>query len=122
MFKENSIFGWNWNDFKKKLISTFNCFKKNNISEKEKENSVIGDIDKNIEIIPNSKETFRNNESSEHLCLMCMTNPPEVILVPCGHKCLCNECSEQYKSSGKMKNCPYCREKIKSVLIKIIDI
>ena len=125
MFKENNIFGWNWNDFKKKLASIFNCFKKNNISEiiEEKENPVIGDIDKKIEIIPFSNETLPPVKiSSIHLCLICKKNPTEVILAPCGHKCLCDVCYQKYKSSGKMENCPYCREKIESVLMKIFNI
>jgi len=41
------------------------------------------------------------------LCCVCFANEREVALVPCGHRCLCKDCSEKFPSGSK---CPLCRE------------
>ncbi|KAJ8680038.1 hypothetical protein QAD02_015825 [Eretmocerus hayati] len=45
----------------------------------------------------------------EQLCVVCRTNPREIILIPCGHVCLCEDCSIDIED-----NCPVCRRIIKS--------
>lgn len=47
--------------------------------------------------------------SDEQRCVVCVTNPKEVIVLPCGHVCLCEDCAIQIKSA-----CPVCRCDIKS--------
>ncbi|XP_011500475.1 PREDICTED: mitochondrial ubiquitin ligase activator of NFKB 1 [Ceratosolen solmsi marchali] len=47
------------------------------------------------------------NLSRDQLCVICMTNPQEIILLPCGHVCLCIDCSMNYTST-----CPICRETV----------
>ena len=42
-------------------------------------------------------------------CVVCLTNPKEVIVLPCGHVCLCEDCSTKISL-----NCPVCRTKIDS--------
>lgn len=43
-------------------------------------------------------------------CLVCMDKEHEVVIIPCGHYCLCHRCAESIqKSSNK---CPLCRGKI----------
>ena len=56
------------------------------------------------------------------LCVICMTNPIEWILAPCGHKCLCSgpNCGQVYKNNPG-RNCPICKEKIIGILEKVID-
>ncbi len=39
-------------------------------------------------------------------CAVCMDNPLEVSLEPCGHVCLCRDCGE------KVVKCPICRARI----------
>ena len=39
-------------------------------------------------------------------CVICLTNPRELILLDCGHVCLCAECVELMPA----KNCPICRQ------------
>lgn len=53
----------------------------------------------------------RNVESltDDQKCVVCVTNPKEVIVLPCGHVCLCEDCALQIKSA-----CPVCRGDIKS--------
>ncbi|XP_060800430.1 mitochondrial E3 ubiquitin protein ligase 1 [Amyelois transitella] len=43
------------------------------------------------------------------LCVVCSENPKEIILLPCGHVCLCEDCSDHIADS-----CPVCRERIQS--------
>lgn len=45
-------------------------------------------------------------ESNETSCVICLINPREVILLDCGHVCLCMDCLEQMPS----QSCPICRE------------
>lgn len=44
----------------------------------------------------------------EQLCVVCRTNPREIILLPCGHVCLCEDCSLDIST-----DCPICRRFIK---------
>ncbi|KAI8123418.1 Mitochondrial ubiquitin ligase activator of nfkb 1-A [Lucilia cuprina] len=47
------------------------------------------------------------NLTSDQLCVVCNINPKEVIILPCGHVCICEDCSEKIKMT-----CPVCRGKI----------
>lgn len=50
----------------------------------------------------------RDSTSDHPCCVICRTNPVEVMILECGHVCLCTDCSEMV--SG---NCPMCRSPIK---------
>lgn len=39
-------------------------------------------------------------------CVVCMLNPVQVAVVPCGHCCLCSECAARIKPF----QCPMCRQ------------
>ena len=41
-------------------------------------------------------------------CCICLTEKPEIVLVPCLHKTVCLQCEEK----GKLTKCPTCRRKI----------
>ncbi|XP_065174300.1 mitochondrial E3 ubiquitin protein ligase 1-like [Atheta coriaria] len=47
--------------------------------------------------------------SEIQLCIVCKENPREIILLPCGHVCLCDDCSENIQDK-----CPVCRKPIQS--------
>ena len=53
--------------------------------------------------LSNNREEPAHNESSS--CVICLTNPREIVLLDCGHVCLCMDCLELLPS----KNCPICR-------------
>ena len=40
----------------------------------------------------------------QELCVVCRTNPREIILLPCGHVCLCEDCADDINN-----DCPICR-------------
>lgn len=45
------------------------------------------------------------------VCVLCLDNPKEIILLPCFHKTYCVTCFED-PSVMNQRDCPYCREKI----------
>ncbi len=82
---------------------------------------------KNIEVLGDDVEIVQNFsemkisvkkifESDTMECLVCLEKEHDVVIVPCGHFCMCNECANQIKcSSGK---CPLCRGTIDLVVMK----
>ena len=60
--------------------------------------------------IINASRSFKFNE-----CVICLTNPPNVLFCNCGHLCLCSEC-ERKKISNK---CPMC--KIGNTIIRTLE-
>ena len=44
------------------------------------------------------------------LCTICMEETVSVVLVPCGHLCLCESCCGRHITSSQQ--CPICRENI----------
>ena len=57
-------------------------------------------------------------------CCVCLDNPPQVVLVPCGHMNICEPCAREWKKMrpvGEGKECgggcPTCRRKIKKIQV-----
>ena len=46
------------------------------------------------------------------ICCICMDSRPNVVLIPCGHVCLCEQCN-----TGSLTLCPLCRTHITSSLV-----
>ncbi|XP_037933704.1 mitochondrial E3 ubiquitin protein ligase 1 [Teleopsis dalmanni] len=47
--------------------------------------------------------------ATDQLCVVCSMNPKEIIILPCGHVCICEDCSEKIRET-----CPVCRSQIGS--------
>ena len=47
-------------------------------------------------------------------CVVCLTNPPNILFTNCLHYCICSEC----ETMNAFEICPYCKNKI-SMKIKI---
>ena len=47
-----------------------------------------------------TKQNFKNDE-----CVICLTNPPNVLFCNCGHLCLCVECD----AMKCLDVCPMCK-------------
>lgn len=77
---------------------------------KDRENEKIAEqLRKNLEQSRKERrQRVRDGElRDDQLCIVCKTNPREIILLPCGHVCLCEDCSDSIKLF-----CPACRQKI----------
>ncbi|CAG9764087.1 unnamed protein product [Ceutorhynchus assimilis] len=57
----------------------------------------------------NRRRLIRDSKdlSDNKVCVVCRSNPIEIILLPCGHVCLCEDCADDITSS-----CPVCRATI----------
>ena len=58
--------------------------------------------------IINSSQCFKSDE-----CIICLTNPPNVLFCNCGHLCYCSEC-EKLKNSNR---CPICKTENKIIRV-----
>lgn len=47
-------------------------------------------------------------------CLICLSEPRNTIIMPCGHMCVCSDCGDQINK--KSNNCPICRATINSLV------
>lgn len=64
----------------------------------------------------------------EDLCVVCLDAPARVKLLPCGHVCLCEDCSRTYAiygardpSSTVYTTCPLCRESVSgSIAMRVV--
>ncbi len=50
-------------------------------------------------------------------CIICYSETPNIILVPCGHLCCCSGCFKALQSSGNAKSCPICRRKVDTTCV-----
>ena len=63
-----------------------------------------------------AKESGR--AADDQMCSVCLTNPLEMLLKPCGHICLCHQCltlllNNSYgQPSSSQPKCPICREDV----------
>jgi len=55
-------------------------------------------------------EETKKELDDDRSCIICLENERCVALIPCGHLCLCRECS------GTQKKCPVCRTPIQDLL------
>lgn len=74
---------------------------------------------KSIEIVDDSDRSItvaleRVFEEEDPDCLVCYGQPHDVVLVPCGHYCLCESCAKTIQSSTR--KCPMCRGNINMIV------
>ncbi len=51
-----------------------------------------------------------DNNNIDQTCVLCLVNPREIVLLECGHFCLCIDCLDRLPN----KNCPICRQTYQS--------
>lgn len=49
-------------------------------------------------------------------CVICLEEKSNRIFVPCGHKCVCDDCSLFFQNIEKTMNCPLCRREITHII------
>jgi len=55
-----------------------------------------------------------NPQGDWQRCVVCLTNNREVIVLPCGHVCLCADCMILINQQ-EQRNCPVCRQQIVNI-------
>ena len=81
-------------------LGQYNLLRSFDIEDEEEPEPEEPEYIQNEARIINSSLSFKSNE-----CVICLTNPPNVLFCNCGHLCLCSEC-ERKKISNK---CPICK-------------
>ncbi|KAG8370158.1 hypothetical protein BUALT_Bualt14G0088200 [Buddleja alternifolia] len=62
-----------------------------------------------------------NDNGSGKECVICMTEPKDIAVLPCRHMCMCGSCAKALRLQSN--KCPICREIIEALLeIKIDNI
>lgn len=61
---------------------------------------------------------FNDNASGKD-CVVCMTEPKDIALLPCRHMCMCSNCAKALRLQSN--KCPICRENIEALLEIRID-
>ncbi len=90
-----------------------NCFK----TSQDPEVNIVEKIVEKIKIVEKLiQPKWENVQGSdeeisefEKACILCMTNKPQCVLLPCMHSGFCIACSNHLK---KEKKCPLCRNHI----------
>ena len=60
-----------------------------------------------------SKYGKNKQEKKRNECSICLETVTNTVFVPCGHACMCKECSNTY---DKTQGCPICRKEIEMVI------
>ena len=81
-------------------LGQYNLLRSFDIGDEEEPEPEEPEYIQNEARIINSSLSFKSNE-----CVICLTNPPNVLFCNCGHLCLCSKC-ERKKISNK---CPICK-------------
>ena len=112
--KENNIINNDNNKIKSK--------NKNNIKLHNSFDDKIGGnpLFKEFDIINTEEEKLKKDKDKyKNLCTICREEPSKVILVPCKHRCICNNCYKNKKNL--ITQCPICRKKPQYFIDKIFD-
>mmetsp|Transcript_41645 Transcript_41645/g.97447 ORF Transcript_41645/g.97447 Transcript_41645/m.97447 type:complete len:451 (-) Transcript_41645:157-1509(-) len=59
-----------------------------------------------------AREQRAKEKLERDLCVICLDKPKTYMIVPCGHKCLCEACAESLerrRDQGGERACPLCR-------------
>ena len=62
---------------------------------------------------PSAATTERLIKASK-LCVICQDKIPEQVVEPCGHLCLCQGCTDKFKTDNS-KMCPVCKEEFTAI-------
>jgi hypothetical protein len=62
-----------------------------------------------------SSTAISASAQEQNFCCICKESPKTILLLPCRHICLCEECSDNFRN-GRLENCPVCRQTIVDIL------
>lgn len=56
------------------------------------------------------------DEDDANVCVVCLTNPKDTVIIPCRHMCLCGECAAVLRQQSN--KCPICRQTIDRLMTR----
>jgi hypothetical protein len=65
---------------------------------------------------PQGAKGAKRKASSES-CSVCLSSSKTHVLIPCGHKCMCDKCAGGFRAGSQ---CPICRGRVQSV-VRVFD-
>lgn len=65
-----------------------------------------------------SQNSSMMQDEDQKLCKICLVTNIDTVSIPCGHRSMCNECSQGIMRGNKQ--CPICRAKIQQI-VKTFD-
>ena len=118
----NNVFDIEKINGKEVTLSKYKLIHSRGETKTKKVNIIIDVNKKNSSIKCNNYIRTRDvleiaQEVSDLLCVICLENYKDMIIVPCGHQCICSKCSYNllYFSETEYK-CPICRKRIDTVI------
>lgn len=51
-----------------------------------------------------------SDKGNGNICIICMTDPADCVILDCKHMCTCSACSK------RLVECPMCRAKVKGIM------
>jgi len=75
----------------------------------------------NLDNETSTTTTSTSSDNSNNTCVICHDGVSTMAVIPCGHVCLCNRCSDvcmsgQHQNGQRQRSCPLCRGNMQSVL------
>jgi hypothetical protein len=63
------------------------------------------------------EEDGEGSDDDDELCVICLTNPKDTVVLPCRHLCMCSECAQVLR--GQNNSCPMCRTGIERLMKRV---
>lgn len=73
-------------------------------------------IEENLNGQLNKKLKKETNQDEQKECKICFDNEINTVLIPCGHLCVCEDCSHSLKTVGQSLLCPICKSKVQKIV------
>lgn len=81
--------------------------------EETKEPEKLQDSQEQKETKESKSDSAGGSGDDSGLCVVCLSEPQTHIVVPCGHKCLCETCAQAVQKMGK---CPICQSPLQTII------
>lgn len=74
------------------------------------------DQDMDRRVIKDTPVKKDSDDDDSKLCIVCMENNKDHVIIPCGHICLCINCKQEYYDNDEAATCPLCQCKIEKIM------
>eukprot|EP01084_Bolivina_argentea_P041290 76184_1 len=95
-------------------IQLINASDDNNYDNDNEEKDI--DMEKDHRIIKDTPVKENSDEEDNKLCIVCLENEKDYVIIPCGHICVCKECKEENYDDVDDATCPICRCNIEKIM------